>query len=579
MEPRRTVYIDAIRDFRRARQGAALEQALGWLRGEQSDLLSYEQVRKMLRASGQSPTILKEVPLDSIVGSVGRYRDFSRSFLPRDKSDEERWARVRALMESQSGLPPIEVYQIGDSYFVRDGHHRVSVARDLGAKAIEAYVTPVHTRVPLNPGDDPSDLILKAEFADFLEGTQLDDIRPGARLELTEPGGYLRLEQDIRTHHQNLQQEVDENTSWEEAVEDWYEHVYLPLVQVIRAQGILRDFPGRTEADLYLWIRSRQGELRQHLGWDVSAEMAAENLASDRSSTPGRVASRLSERFWGTLLPEELAAGPPPGDWRRQVLEKREDPRLFRDVLVPIRGDESGWLALEQAIEVGRRESARLLGLHVWPKGMEKDPQTEEELRARFQRMCAEEGLTGYFAFSQGPVSPAICARSRWADLAVMSLSHPPSKETRARLGSGVRRLIRSCPRPLLFSPGRVSGFQGLLLAYDASPKAEEALFVAAYMACAWGSELTVVSVAEPGHDPDESLDKARAYLSQQELNCSYHTEVGDPAEQVLEVSDRIGADLVLMGGYSAGPLLEVVMGSSVDEVLRRSRVPLLMCR
>ena len=101
---------------------------------------------------GKSAQIGCTVPLDSIVGSVGRYEDFTRDFLPRRDSDKERWARVEFLANESTGLPPVELFQIGDAYFVNDGNHRVSVARQSGHTHIEAYVTDVHTRVPLSPG-------------------------------------------------------------------------------------------------------------------------------------------------------------------------------------------------------------------------------------------------------------------------------------------------------------------------------------------------------------------------------------------------------------------------------------------
>jgi hypothetical protein len=93
-----------------------------------------------------------EIPLDAIAGSVGRYADFTRSFLPRRESAQERWTRVRAAFDRVQDIPPITVFQIGDSYFVLDGNHRVSVARSLGATHIPAHVTVVESRVPLSAG-------------------------------------------------------------------------------------------------------------------------------------------------------------------------------------------------------------------------------------------------------------------------------------------------------------------------------------------------------------------------------------------------------------------------------------------
>ena len=150
-------------------------------------MLSYEDVRQKLRAYGSSERGLQDIPLDAIVGSVGRYNDFTRDFLPRLDVNKDRWARVMAASNKMAGLPPIDVYKIGDVYFVQDGNHRVSVARQLGSRTIQAYVTEVQTRVPMSPDTRPDDMIVKAEYAGFLERTRLDELRPEADLSVTIP--------------------------------------------------------------------------------------------------------------------------------------------------------------------------------------------------------------------------------------------------------------------------------------------------------------------------------------------------------------------------------------------------------
>ena len=163
----------AAEDFRRARQQVGLQGLLARWRGKSLDLLSFDDVRRQLRSYGQESRGLQEIPLDAIVGSVGRYQDFTRTFLPLLDDNQGRWARV-LMAQTSVGLPPISVYQIGVAYFVLDGNHRVSVARQMGSDSIEAYVTEVKTLVPLSPDDEADDIILKAEYADFLARTRLD---------------------------------------------------------------------------------------------------------------------------------------------------------------------------------------------------------------------------------------------------------------------------------------------------------------------------------------------------------------------------------------------------------------------
>ena len=208
-----------------------MEQIMAFLKGETSELLSYEEVRKKLKATASGGYRLEEIPLDAIVGSVGRYGDFTRHFLPRIDKDESRWTRVQAAAFSPTGVPPIEVYQIGDAYFVLDGNHRVSVARQAGNTHIEAYVTKIHTKVPITPDIKPDELEAKAQYVEFLEKTHLDDMRPDVDLSMTIPGKYHRLYRQIEQHQSALAQAQQREITYEEAAADWYDSVYWPLVR------------------------------------------------------------------------------------------------------------------------------------------------------------------------------------------------------------------------------------------------------------------------------------------------------------------------------------------------------------
>ncbi len=276
----------AVDDFRRARRRAGLRALLARIRGESNELFSYEEVLRQLRGKIFATPTLEEIPLRLIRGSVGRYREFTREFLPRSDQQEERWARVKSAVTGLSGVPPIEVYQIGEVYFVQDGNHRVSVAREMGLEKIEAYVTRVETPVTLRASDKPDDLIIKAEYADFVAATRLDRLRPDANLVVTVPGRYADLLEHIEVHRYYMGQNQQREVSWEEAVAHWYDSVYLPVAKTIRARGLLRGFPRRTEADLYLWITRYRSELEQALGWDISTDAAALELTRNLNRTP-----------------------------------------------------------------------------------------------------------------------------------------------------------------------------------------------------------------------------------------------------------------------------------------------------
>ncbi len=276
--------LQAEMDFRRARFRAFLRDAWAALSGRPNRLLSWEEVREHLRVGGQVYRGLQTVPLDQIVGSVNRYRDFDRAFLPAQEHTADRWRSISRAFYDDVGLPPVKLYKVGDAYFVLDGNHRVSVARERGQAFIDAEVIEAQTRVPVEADLDAKDLEIKEEYADFLERTRLDELRPDQRIEFTIGGGYRRLLEHIAVHRYFMGLEQQRFIPEEEAVCDWYDHLYVPLVSIIREKGILKEFPGRTEADLYLWIMDHQHFLRERFGPGVGTEAAAEHFANRYST-------------------------------------------------------------------------------------------------------------------------------------------------------------------------------------------------------------------------------------------------------------------------------------------------------
>ncbi len=273
--------------FNDARLRAFFKDILAILTRRRPDtLLSYEEVRSLLKTREERPQGTQLIPLDQIVGSVGRYRDFTREFLPRAGADRERWKQLDQAVNLLKDIPPIEVYQIGEVYFVKDGNHRVSVARANGFTDIEAIVTVVRTKVPFTPDMDPTELIIQQEYADFLERTHLDELRPEQRIEFTTAGRYEELLEHISVHRYFLGIEQNREIPYEEAVTSWYDHVYCPAIEVIRRENVLRYFPGRTEADLYVWLMQHLYHLREEYGDGASIEQAAAELVAEEGEKP-----------------------------------------------------------------------------------------------------------------------------------------------------------------------------------------------------------------------------------------------------------------------------------------------------
>jgi len=283
-----STYSQTTIEFSAARRKAFLEEMLSYVTGRPSDLLPFEEVRQSLRLQDSTYKGLHEIELDKIVGSVGRYRDFTRTFLPKSDRSEDRWRRVDAVTHDMVGTPPIEVFKIGDVYFVRDGNHRVSVARAHGAETIEAYVIEYKTPIHIENTDELDDILLKVERAKFLEDTKLDEIRPGHNVEVTEPGRYRFIGRNITFHKYLKETEYGRELTDEEAVASWYDNVYIPIVNLIRERGILEDFPGRTEADLYAWFVLHRAALEEEakaLG-SVDDEIVMDDLEKEGISNP-----------------------------------------------------------------------------------------------------------------------------------------------------------------------------------------------------------------------------------------------------------------------------------------------------
>ncbi len=263
------------RRFEEARRRALLAGLIDMLRHESTTLLPFEEVRARLNVQGQRHIGHQVVRLDQIIGSEGRYTDFDRHFLPRSNTIKQRWINIASAIRQDERLPPVELYKIGDVYFVRDGNHRVSTARENGQEFIDALVTELIVEVPLDASLSMRDLLQKEEYSDFLEWTDLHKLRPNERIEFSQPGGYLDLVRHINAHRYYMDRERGTAVERDEAVAHWYDTVYVPTIQAIRDQGVLNYFPGRTEADLYRWIMEHRWYMRERLGTDPGPEAAA----------------------------------------------------------------------------------------------------------------------------------------------------------------------------------------------------------------------------------------------------------------------------------------------------------------
>lgn len=554
-----------VEDFRRARRRAAMESLLARMTGRPTELFDYAEVSRLLRGRELPERRREQIPLAAIVGSVGRYREFTRSFLPRDDHLQKRWAKVKTAVAGLSGLPPIEVYRIGDYYFVSDGNHRVSVAREMGLTSIEAYVTPVTTKVPFEPTDSPDDLILKAELAGFLEHTRIDRILPEADIRVTAPGKYPLLEEHITVHRHFMGLEWQREIPWEEAVVHWYREVYLPVVELIRRRGILRDFPERTEADLYLWVSRYHAELEESLGWTLSRATALADLAREYGRSGKTVDKRRRRRRLSPVAATEASDAGAAESGRPADSE-------FQDILVLVQGERDAWRALDQALVFATAEAAAIGGLYVG-----EDIETAAGgLRPAFEQRCRAHGIESRLALETGSTVEAIVQRARWTDLVVVGRREEEG-ESATRWGF-VSRLVQSCPRPLLWVPRCRPRMDSLLLAYDGGAKSIEALYLAAYIANRFSSQLRVFTSAG-GRSGAETQDRAKRYLEAQGIAASFYREKADVAGMLGLLADEHDADLILAGGSAPrGPALFGSSTPNLRKLILQGERPLLIC-
>ena len=579
METESPRYRIALDDFKRARRKAALQEIISRLTGHSDALLSFEEAHQRLKASGEEEHGLESISLDAIIGSVGRYTEFNRKFLPRTNAVRNRWAKVKSGLRDLDDMPPIQVYQMGAAYFVLDGNHRVSIARQRGLTHLQAYVTKIHTKVKLTPETDFFDIVLKGEYTDFLAKTHLDESCPQVDLSITAPGNYTILEKHIDLHRQMISEKNGAHISVPDAAYRWCQDVYLPVINIIRSRDILRDFPRQTETDLYVWISQHQEMLKNSLGWSIDTDAAANDLVDRRGKGLKRILTRGLYRIRAMLTPDMLEPGPQTGAWRKRQLSTNKTENIFARILVPLSGEEQSWQALDQAIRVGRREKSHLLGLHIIPNEDERENAAVKAMADQFKARCLDAGLSGEFAVEVGGIASTITERACWSDLVVLHMAHPPQAKIASRMSSGFRSLIQRSPRPVMTAHPGSQKFERCLVAYDGSQKANEALYMGAYFAGRWGASLVILAVTENSRKPTWTAFRAKRYLDTQNIAARFIQKRGKVTESILETVDEEKIDLIIMGGYSRNPVAEVILGSSVDEVLRSARLPVFICR
>ncbi len=302
-------------DFGKLRTRETLTRILSVLKAHRDEMLSLGDVRSLLRPESETYRGMQTVSIERIVGSEGRYNDFNRAFLPRHDKLMRRWISVDMAHYQDIMLPPIKVFEIGGVYFVRDGNHRVSVAKAKGAEFIDAEVISLSSEISLSPEMSLEELrraVIDFEKRRFLEATHLDRQRPDCCLEFTEVGRYDELLSHIREHKWYINQKQSAEIPFEEAAASWYDTVYSPIIQIVRETRLLARFPQATEADLYVFVGKHWAELSRRYGPLFTLEEAAEDLSivSPKKRLTYK-ARRIAARLAGLIGRRARDAQPP----------------------------------------------------------------------------------------------------------------------------------------------------------------------------------------------------------------------------------------------------------------------------
>jgi len=291
-------------DFNRARGKAILSEIQHLMDTDKNRLLSFHDVKDILKPKNQVYAGCKAVPIKLIAGSEGRYRDFNKYFLPKSDHLRSRWERVDEAHLRDIVLPAIQLYEIGGVYFVRDGNHRVSVAKAKGVEYIDADVISLSSEINLRPDmttDQLREELVGFEKNIFYEKTNFGGLTGDMSLDFSTPGRYDVIYNHILVHKYFLNETVEDEIPFSDALVSWYGGVYSPAITVIREQWLLANFPGRTESDLYVWIVKHWDFLKRKYGV-YSLSDAAGDFSRKYGQSRGkffRTLALLADRLFG----------------------------------------------------------------------------------------------------------------------------------------------------------------------------------------------------------------------------------------------------------------------------------------
>ncbi|MCR4822739.1 MAG: transcriptional regulator [Treponema sp.] len=262
-------------DFAKARHKALFNEVQHFLNPDEATLISFSDIKKLLKPENEVYNGMQVVPVKLIVGSEGRYKDFDNRFFPKSMHLKSRWEHIDMAHINDIPLPPISLYELGGLYFVRDGNHRVSVAKAKGIEFIDAEVVSLQSEIKLRPGDSLKRMtkqVINYEKRVFYTETGFGDVTDFWNLDFSVPGQYDVIYNHILTHKYYINMNKSDEIGMDKAIISWFIQVYLPVIKVIDKYHIMKYFRNRTKSDLYVWVIKYWDEIKNKFGSDLTLD-------------------------------------------------------------------------------------------------------------------------------------------------------------------------------------------------------------------------------------------------------------------------------------------------------------------
>ena len=278
---------------------------------------------------------------------------------------------------------------------------------------------------------------------------------------------------------------------------------------------------------------------------------------------------------------------------------------MIKNILVPLDGSEHSRAALEYAEWLAAKFDGTLFGQHVidtisiegtffhdvsgslgFEPYLDFSTKMREILEERgksileaFAESCREKGVRHQTFLDMGLIANEICGRAKVADLVVVGHRGINEEFSTGLLGSTAETITRKCPRPVFVSTKKFKPVERPMLAYDGSERASSAMESAAEFCTRLSLPLTVLSVGKEDKLIESIQHQAKAYLSSYAVDTQYESARGYPEQKIIEYLANFGYDLLFIGAYGHRRIIEMVLGSTTEYVMRNATCPVFMTR